>query len=344
MKAALLEDLGRISVLHVDTPVCREGEVLVKVEACGICRTDMKCFVYGQRDLHLPRILGHEIAGTVVETGPGVTVVKAGDRVQVAPGIPCGECKYCLNGMDHLCDRVQVMGFHYHGGFAEYVLVPAKGVKIGALNLIPEHLTFAEAALTEPLACSVNMQESLQVGRGDRVLIFGAGPLGILNAKLARVRGAETIVLVETNEKRRLAAEKREFDYCLNSLTDDLSLEIQRISGGRGIDVVIPCCPGAEPFNLGLNLLGKRGRFGFFSGLILDSPLETDINMIHYKELAVRGAYGCSSRHNKTALGLLGSGQVSVKDMITKRLALDDVQKGLEMVKKMSETSIIVEF
>ncbi|WP_148136110.1 zinc-dependent dehydrogenase [Candidatus Formimonas warabiya] len=341
MKAALLEKLGTLSVMEMETPKCAEGEVLIKVEACGICRTDMKCFSYGQRDLKLPRILGHEIAGTVADTGPGVTGISIGERVQIAPGLPCGKCDFCKRGWDHLCSSVQIMGFHYHGGFAEYVLVPAHGVKNGVLNPIPEGLSCTEAALTEPLACCVNMQESLDTGPGDVMLIFGAGPLGILNAKLARLRGVKQIILIEPNEDRRRKAKDREFDYCLNAYHTE---EIRLFTQEKEINVIIPCCPGMEPFGQAINLLGKRGRLGFFSGLMGDHQGQADINLIHYKELSVCGAYGCSSGHNRTALSYLAEGKVKVKDMITRRIGLDEVMSGLEMVRKMSETSIVIEY
>ena len=202
MKAALLEAIEKLTLTHIDTPQCGPGEVLIKTMACGICRTDMKCFIQGQRDLKMPRILGHEVTGTVVTTGQGVTQVSVGDRVQVSPGIPCGTCSYCLKGQDNLCDSVQIVGFHVNGGFAEFILIPTAGVKHGVIQTIPDHISYAEAALTEPLACSVNMQKSLNISSEDCLLIIGGGPLGILNAKLARAHGVKTIILAEIQNRR----------------------------------------------------------------------------------------------------------------------------------------------
>ena len=343
MKAVLLEGIENIKVTDVPIPECAPGQVLVKVGACGICRTDMKAYYHGQRDLQLPRILGHEIAGTVLEVGTGVTQVKTGDRIQVAPGLPCGCCRFCLKGWHHMCDSVQIMGFHYDGGFAEYVLVPANGVNHGVLNKIPDHLSFQEAALTEPLACSINMQDAVQVSLGDIVVIFGAGPLGLLNAKLAKARGAGEIILIEINEARLDAAAKKEFDHCVNGLRDDPVKQVMEITGGNGADVVIPCCPSPAAFCDGLAVLGKRGRFGFFSGLLMDSqPFRVDYNLIHYRELSVHGAYGCSAEHNRTAMELLGNGVIKVKDMITQSIPLDEVLSGLKMVAAMQETKIVI--
>ncbi len=343
MKAALLEGIKTLKITEVETPKCKNGEVLVKVGACGLCRTDMKAYNQGQRDLRLPRILGHEITGTVAEIGAGAANVKPGDRVQVSPGLPCGCCSYCLGGLHHMCDSVQIMGFHYDGGFAEYVLVPANGVSHGVLNKIPDHLSLQEAALTEPLACSVNMQETARVGLGDVVVIFGAGPLGILNARLARARGAGSVILVEINEERLASATNRDFDYCVDALAASPVNKIMEMTSGRGADVVIPCCPSPETIGYGLTMLAKRGRFGFFSGLLQGSQTPApDLNMIHYKELSVCGAYGCSAQHNRTALALLASGAIKVKDMITRTIGLDELLSGLEMVAAMKEIKIVM--
>jgi len=371
LKAAVLESLKNIKVKEIETPECREGEVLLELKACGICRTDMKCFTRGQRDLKMPRILGHEITGTVarVETvgkkekaekaektkngtyGLGglskskeLEKIKTGDRLQVSPGITCGECDYCLQGRDNLCNHLRIMGFNYNGGFAQYLLVPARGVENGVLNKIPPHLSFKEASMTEPLACCINMQESLQIDPGNTVLIFGGGRLGILNAKLARTKGAEKIILIEPEEKRFLGAkEAKEFDYYINPLKTDALRDVMKITKHKGADVVIPCCPDPEAFNSGLQMAAKRGSLGYFSGITpADNSTQIDINLIHYKEIYVSGGYGCSINHNKTALELLASGTIKVKDMLGRTIGLDEIEKGLHMVENMTELSVTV--
>ncbi|AFV02145.1 Sorbitol dehydrogenase [Dehalobacter sp. DCA] len=343
MKAARLEEIQKIRITNVAQPECRKGDVLVKVMACGICRTDLKAYQIGQRDLHLPRVLGHEITGVVAETGREVTCVKPGDRVQVAPGLPCGTCRFCQMGMHHLCDDIKIMGFHYDGGFAEYVLVPENGVKNGVLNKIPETLTFYEAALTEPLACCVNMQESAGIGLGDQVVIFGAGPLGILNAKLARKRGAGRIILVEKREER-IEAAKNDFDEWINPTGENAVSRILTLTEGKGADLAIPCCPDPQTMADSLNVLGKRGRFCFFSGMVLSESVPAiDLNLIHYKELFVYGAYGCSSLHNREALDLLAAGMIKVNDMTTCALPLSDLVQGIEKVAKREDTNTIID-
>lgn len=344
MQAAVLECVQKLFIKQKEIPRCKAGEVLLQVKACSICRTDLKCYELGHRDLKLPRVLGHEIAGIVVETGSGVDKYKKGDRVQVSPGISCGHCEFCLQGRDNLCRRLKIMGFNYDGGFAEYLLVPAEAVLSGVLNMIPPHLSYEEASMTEPLACSLNMQEALKITSSDTVLIFGAGRLGILNALLARNSGAKKIFVVEPLERRLEQAEKYGFAYLFNPAKSCLYREIMAITNNRGVDVVIPCCPAAEAFNSGLHLLAAGGRFGFFSGLLPGDKMKIDLNLVHYKELTMFGAYGCTSAHNKQALSLLASGALNVKKLLSQVISLEEVEKGLKMIKTLSQLSVVVSF
>lgn len=350
MKAAQLKEIGKISISQIRRPKCGPGEVLVKTMACGICRTDMKCLVQGQRDLQLPRVLGHEIAGVIAQVGRGVTGLRPGDRVHVSPGIPCGTCTHCLSGRDNLCVDMRILGFHLDGGFADYILIPSIGVKCGVLQPLPDSLSFAEAALTEPLACAVNMQHALNVPECGSVLIIGAGPLGILNARLARARGAGKILLAERDAGRLKRAQNLDVDLLIDAGKSDLVKVVMDVMGGSGMDAVIPCCPGTEPFLQGITTAAKGGRLGFFSGLISGEEdvsagsLIKSLSEIHYKALTVTGTYGCTIANCKEALGLINNGSVAVSDMITSRIELDDLSMGIEMVRRMSETSIVVEF
>ena len=158
MKAALLKSPGQLVITQVPAPEPPAKGLLVKMEACSICATDIKMFRHGQRDLIYPRILGHEIAGVVIETGAGDTPFSSGDRVQIAPGISCNRCPACQRGAPNQCDHIGIFGFTHHGGFAQYLAVPAESVACGAVNLIPPGLSFVEATFAEPLACCLNGQ------------------------------------------------------------------------------------------------------------------------------------------------------------------------------------------
>lgn len=344
IKAAVLESLETLSLKEIELPVIGPGEVLVEVEACGICRTDMKCVSWGQRDLVMPRILGHEMVGKIAAAGETVENYRPGERVQIAPGISCGTCYYCKNGLDHLCSAVKILGFNYDGGFQEYLRIPKEGVTGGNLSLVPDKIPSREVALTEPLACAINMQDSMRLTPSDTLLIYGTGRLGILNMRLAKERGISKVILVENNSLRVESASNFEFDYILDSDKIDIHKEIMAITKGLGVDAVIPCCPGAEPFADGMGMLRKRGKFGFFSGLILNDKNLLDINLVHYKELAVSGAYGCSVNDNKRALRYISSGKVKTRDIITKTLSIDEIAIGIEMVRNRDEISVVIEY
>lgn len=342
IKAAVLENIGKISITERPQPKCQPGDVLLAVEVAGLCRTDMKAYTVGQRDLRLPRVLGHEITATVVEACEA-TGFRYGDRVQVAPGVCCGNCRFCRQGYDHLCDRVEIMGFHRDGGFQEYLLIPAAAVKNGLLNYIPDSLSFEEACMTEPLACAINMQDRLQIDGGDVVLLWGGGPLGVLNARLARSRGVKEVIIVEPHLERMGYLEGLENTCRLATGVKDLAGILKAVTEQGTADVVIPCCPDPEAFRGSLQLCSKRGRIGFFSGLTPRPDLvNSDLNLIHYLELTLVGAYGCSVKHSQMALQLINSGDVVVRDMVTRRIALEELQRGLDLIALGKEMKIVL--
>lgn len=304
MKCAVLSSVGHLDIVERETPACSEFDVLVKVECCGVCRTDRKAFNMGQRDLVLPRVLGHEIAGTVAAVGSGVRSYAPGDRVAVSPGVFCGTCEYCGKWYDNLCDKMRIIGFHLDGGFAEYLLVPGIGKEPPILNKMPDRMDFATAALAEPVACALNILGRLDIGSAKSAAVFGAGPLGMLTASLINVMSGAEIIIVEPMSCRRELADlvsDRQIDA-----DEHTAARILEITRGRGVDVVIPCCPGNAPFATALSVAAKRGRVGFFSGLTDSEGLtNSTLNLAHYRELSIAGAYGCSLSDTREALEIL---------------------------------------
>ena len=314
MKCAVLTSNKKLQIIEREYPVCGPYDVIVAVETCGVCRADRKAFNTGQRDLIMPRVLGHEIVGHVHQIGAKVTDLSIGDRVQVSPGIFCGSCEYCLKGDDHLCNQMRIIGFHLDGGFAQFLHVPWNGCQSTILNKIPSHLDSKSAALTEPLACSLNLQKRLIMSNAQTVVIFGAGPLGLLSAQLAHSLGAERIVIVEPMASRRALAAR--FSDCQLDFNEHTVSQIAALTHNRGADVVLPCCPGNASLIMALQVTAKRGRIGFFSGLTDEADITNSaLNSIHYRELTMVGAYGCSSADNREALAILASGKVNTADM-----------------------------
>lgn len=347
MKAAVLRGKEDLKIENIDIPSCNHADISIKVESCAICKTDVKMFHVGHRDLELPRVLGHEVAGTIVEVGKEIDEeFKVGDRVQVAPGLPCGSCPFCISGIPNMCDKMKIIGFHHDGGFAEYMLVPANGVQNGCVNTIPPSLSFEEASLAEPIACCVNALELCRVEPGDAVAIFGAGPIGHLCAQLARLFGASEIIIIENSPQRIKFAEKNHLaDVIIDSsdIGSDPMEAIREETNSNGVDVVIPACSAPEVPLQGIKMLNKRGRIVFFSGLPYGHEyISLDHNQIHYKEIQIFGAYGCTSKQNREAVRMLSAGRLNVKYLITHRISLDELITGFEMVDMHDAMEVVV--
>src|SRR6185436_6979127 len=191
-----------VRVEEAPRPTAGADEVSIRIRNCSTCGTDVKISKFGHHHIVPPRVMGHEIAGEIVEVGPAVSGWAVGDRVQVIAAIPCGRCRDCLAGRMTVCANQESMGYHYDGGFAEYMTVPGKVLSVNGLNRIPAGLSFAEASVAEPLACVLNGQSLARVGPGDDVVVIGSGPIGCLHVRLARARGATRVFLVELNRER----------------------------------------------------------------------------------------------------------------------------------------------
>lgn len=341
MKAAVLGAPGKMTLREVDDPVCPDGGLILKVEACSICSTDVKMRRRGQKDLVYPRILGHEISGVVYERG-GVGP-EVGERVQAFPGVFCGRCPSCRRGAENQCENVRILGFNLDGGFAEYLQVPGNSVRNGSVNLISDGVKFEEAALAEPLACCINAQELAGVGDGDSVLIFGAGPAGNLHAMLARERGASTVAIAETLEGRVDLARSSGADQVVNSRREDLWERAKEVTDGTGFDIIILASRDVAVDDDLLSLLAPRGRLSIFSGLPrnLAAP-RLDLNALHYRENLIVGSYGCTSTQNRAALELISSGSFDVGWLITERVSLGEISRGMEHAQRREGLKAVV--
>lgn len=328
MLAALLNGPETLSVEEIETPKCPTGGLLLRVEACSLCSTDVKMIRSGQKDLRYPRILGHEIAG-VVEECRDESGFEEGDRVQLYPGIPCGSCSSCMKGAENQCSSVQIYGFNRDGGLAEFVAVSERSVQVG-INQIPEMVGFEEAALSEPLACCINAQERSYVGENDSVLIFGSGPTGCLHALLARDKGASQIIMAEPLKMRLRQAKRAKPDLVINSSEEDVRRSVLDFTHGKGVDVIILASRDVSVNDDLLSLLAPRGRLCLFSGLPeTRAHSRINLNRVHYREVLMTGAYGCTSAQNRKALDLISSG-LDVSWLITEKISLKRIWEGID--------------
>ncbi|NUP63256.1 MAG: alcohol dehydrogenase catalytic domain-containing protein [Nonomuraea sp.] len=333
MKVARFHAPGDIRIEDAPEPEAGPGELKIRVRNCSTCGTDAKIFKHGHHHIRPPRVMGHEIAGEVVGTGA---------RVQVIAAIPCGTCSECLRGRLTVCPHQESMGYHYDGGFAEYMIVPAKVLAVNGVNTIPDGVGFAEASVAEPLACVLNGQSLAGVGAGDDVVVMGAGPIGCLHVRLARARGAARVFLVDVNAERlAMAAGLVRPDAVIDS---DPVGQVLKLTGGRGADVVITAAASGAAQEQAVRMAARQGRVSFFGGLPKDDPvIALDSNLVHYRELTIVGANGSSPAHNAEALRLVSEGAVVVSDLITHRLPLPRVLDGIDLVSRGAAIKVTIE-
>jgi L-iditol 2-dehydrogenase len=344
MKAGVLEAVNELALREVETPACTDDTILVRVDACAVCGTDVKALRHEHRVVKPPVVLGHELAGTIVEVGHEVHGYYSSERVTVAPAVPCGICHYCRRGYSTVCENLLDIGLSTNGGFAEFMLVPPAAVSHACVNKIPDGVSAAAAALTEPLACCLNAQEMLGVAAGDRVLIIGCGPIGCLNAMLARTLGASRILMADVDARRLKLAEAAGADAYVNSAEQDLKEKVLARTKDRGADVVIVACASAAAQEGALDLVARRGRLSFFGGLPQGSgPIRLDSNRLHYGELTLLGNHGSTPDQNYRALQLISGGQVQTEKVITHRFRLAEVEHAISVAESGEGLKVLVE-
>lgn len=331
----------------VPEPTCGTDEVKIRMKNCSTCGTDVKIRKNGHQNLAPPRIIGHEIAGEVVEVGSGVAGDwKPGDRVQVIAAVPCGKCHECRKGWMAVCQNQTSVGYQYDGGFAEYMIVPREVLAVDGMNRIPDGVGFAEASAAEPFACAINAQEQLGIEPGDDVVIFGAGPIGCLHVRIARgVHRAGRIILVDINSERlKMSADAVKPDVVINASEVNIVEEILKLTGGRGADVIITATPANITQEQAVSMAARNGRISFFGGLPKTNPTITlDSNLVHYRQLHIHGANGSAPEHNRRALDYIASGEVPVADLITRRIRLRDVMDAFGIVERGEAIKVTVE-
>jgi L-iditol 2-dehydrogenase len=345
MKVVRFHSPGDVRIEEAPEPQPGPADVKIRVRACSTCGTDVKIRNFGHHHIAPPRVMGHEIAGEVVEVGAKVDGWQPGDRVQVIAAIPCGECGECRRGRMTVCPNQESMGYHYDGGFAEHMVVPAKVLAVDGLNRIPDGVSYAEASVAEPLACVLNGQNLARVGDGDDVVIMGSGPIGCLHVRLARSRGAARVFLVDVNRERLdLAAGLVHPDATICGGETDVIDEVRKLTDGRGADVVITATAAGVAQEQALQMTARQGRISFFGGLPKDKPIiSCDSNLVHYRELTIVGANGSSPTHNAEALALIASGAVPVADLITHRLPLERALEAFDVVARGEAIKVTIE-
>ncbi len=344
MRAVVYHTPGDIRVEEIPEPRAGEGELRVRVDACAVCGTDLKSFQHGNPRIRAPLTIGHEFTGRIDTVGAAVSGFSVGQRVVMATSVSCGQCRYCREGWRNLCVELAPMGFHFAGGMAEYVVIPRRALENGHVVLVPEGLPAVQAALAEPLSCAVHAVSQCGIRPGDVVVILGAGPLGLMNACVARARGAGTIVISEVHPQRRSQAAEFGCDLLVDPATEDLTQQLHRLTGGLGADVAIVAAPAAEPQEQAIQLVRKRGTVCLFASLPAGhSQLALDSRPIHYGELRVIGSSDSTSDHVRQAVQMMVDQTVPADRLATHRLPLEGIHEAFALMRSGEALRVVLQ-
>jgi len=334
MQAALLYGKEDLRVGELPIPEIAAGEILLRVKAAAVCGTDIRMFKNGARGVgpDSPLVPGHEISGIIERVGAGVTGYREGMRVAVAPNMGCGVCDMCVSGNTQLCKTYKAFGINIPGGFAQFMKIPEAAVRQGNLAEIPQGADFSEAALVEPLSCVYNAFKRSAITAGDTVLVIGAGPIGLMHAKLALMGGAARVFMNDISQERLDLCTKAEPSIVAvtgGPVTD----RIRELTGGRGVDVCITAAPVPEIQIAAVEVAAVNGRVMFFGGLPEGkSKVALDTNLVHYKQITISGTTRSSLSQYRQTLGLVASGAVKVKDLVTSVSPLAEIRSSFDRV------------
>ena len=321
-----------IRIEEAPTPQPGQNEILVKIMSCGICGSDI---VEWYRLPRAPLVQGHEIGGEIVEVGGSVKNVRPGDRVFVAPKVPCMNCYYCKNEHYPVCSNIKD---RMPGGFAEYVLVPESLVENGTY-LLPNTVTFDQSTFIEPLACVFRAQRLAGVKKDQTVMIIGCGMSGLLHIKLAKAKKCR-IIATDINEKRLEFAKKIGADFTINAKEDIPERLIAENT--KKADVVILCSSAISAVEQAWKCVDKGGVMVFFAVPGPDKVVTIPINYFWTKEIRIITSYYCGPPDIVDAIKLVESGEMEVDDMITHKLPLKDTAKGFQLVMDGNESLKVI--
>jgi len=327
MRVAMYYNNNDVKLEEMPTPQIGPGELLMRVEASGICGSDV---MEWYRIHKVPLVLGHEVAGVVVEVGEAVSRYKVGDRIIAAHHVPCNTCHYCLSGNHTVCDTLRKTNF-YPGGFAEYIRLPTINVDRGTF-MLPDEVSFEEATFVEPVACVLRGQRKAGLKPGCSVLVIGSGIAGLLHMHLARALGAGWVVATDVVEHRLEAARQFGADAALHA-EEDVSGYLRKVNDGRLADLVIVCTGVESAIAQALKSVERGGTVLFFAPTGQGVTIPISINDIFWRnDITLTTSYAGSHADHAVALELIRSGALRVKEMITHRLSLAETGLGFRMV------------
>ena len=334
MQAAILHGREDVRIEAVPVPRATAGEIVVQVGAALTCGTDLKVFRrgYHARMIKPPALFGHEMAGTVVEAGEGVTNFAPGDHVVALNSAPCGACYFCQRDQENLCDDL----LFNNGAYAEYIKIPARIVAKNTLR-IPNHVPLEHAALTEPLACAVHCIEDCGPRKGDTIAIIGGGPLGLMLLHVASLAGYQTISLVR-HPGQVAAARALGATHVIQTSIIRKAIEDTRAltSGSRGVDIAIEAVGLPDAWQEAVELVRKGGTVNFFGGCATNTLVTLDTNRLHYNDISLKATFHHTPAFCRQALELIATGRFQASAFITGHAHLYELNRVFEKLMQRS--------
>ncbi|OME65234.1 alcohol dehydrogenase [Paenibacillus odorifer] len=339
MNAAIMDEQLSISVKQIDIPVPKENEALIKVYCIGICGSDVHYYEHGRIGRYVvkePIILGHELAGEVVEVGKQVSNIAVGDRVAVEPGVTCGQCDYCKSGRYNLCPDVVFLATPpVNGAWAEYIVMPSD-----YLFKLPDSMSYEEGAMLEPLSVGFHAMMRGKVQPFDRVLITGLGPIGLLAGQAAKLFGVSEIYGTDVVPFRRQLAMEMGFTAALDPVKENVGQRLNEITNGYGVTLVVESSGNARAMADTIKWVRRGGRI-VFVGLPADSAIPMDMGQFIDGEIDAYGVFRYANTY-PAAIQALQHSSLDIEKIVTHRFALTDTQEALEVARKEKDTSIKV--
>ncbi len=320
MKAAVFYGKHDLRIMDIPVPEPGSGEVQIRVRACGICGTDVHIFEGDEGAAKSPpgTVLGHEFAGEITGTGRGVTGFRVGDRVCVDPNQLCGVCDYCRGGLGHYCTSMIGYGTTANGGFAEYCVVP-----VSQVYRIEDHVTYEQAAMTEPVACCLHGIDMSEICPGDTVVIYGAGMIGLVMLQLARLSGAAVTAVVEPVEEKRAMAKKLGADIVIDPYAQNVR-QVLRENGIGRVASVIECAGRTDTILEAIEIAGPKAVVMMFGLTKPDDTIEVKPFDLFKREVVLKASY-INPYTQKRAISLIGSGRIDVTSMICRVAPLEEL-------------------
>jgi len=327
MKTASVKEPSVISIDEIEKPTLTSGDILVQMQACGICGSDLeKVFgQYGQPSMRL----GHEPSGIVLDVGSDVTEFKKGDRVFTHHHVPCYDCHYCNHGNETMCKKYYETNLSPCGLSEEYV-VPAWNVSHGGVLKISDSLSYEEAAMIEPLACCVRAWAKFSYREGDSTAIFGVGPTGMMHVMLAHAKKFSKIFCFDVNEFRLDFAKKFNITESISSLDDNRKQKILDNTNNLGVDVAIVATSSLKALDDAIDMVRKGGTVMMFGVPSKGAKMDLDMSKIYSKEITLVTSYAASDSDTKEALDLIESSQIDVKQLITHTYTISESQNAFD--------------